>query len=96
MLDQDEKRFTAELKDTPDGLKLLMAIHEMRIACGQIERLRRLGGNVSRAIDSWRRAYVRAGDHASQAVDRLWDRYQWPAYGARDRRYEWRPKALKP
>jgi hypothetical protein len=91
VLDHDLKRFEDELKDTGDGLKLRLAMHEAKIAVHQIARLRRVGGPALRAVESWRVAYIRACDHASQAVDRLWNTYQWPQDAARERSYEWRP-----
>jgi hypothetical protein len=92
MLDTDNERFAASLNQTRPGLRLRLAMHESRIAIAQIERLRRLGGTrMNSAIHSWRRSYIASCDRASEAIDQLFDQHQWPADGARDRRYEWRP-----
>ncbi len=97
VLDPDIKRFeTSGLKRTADGLKLVMAMHEMRCAIYQLERLLRVGSAAYREIDSWRRAYIRASDHGSQALDRLWNAHQWPTDGARQRDYDWHPETRRP
>ena len=91
MLDADLQRFAHGLNQTKSGLRLRLAMHEGAIAVNQIERLQRLGGNVGRAVDSWRRAYIRASEHGSKAIDDLWNQHQWPTDGARTRDYEWQP-----
>jgi len=92
MLDGDAKRFESGLNQTRAGLRLRLAFHESHIAVSQIERLRALGGpHAAKAIDTWRRAYVKACDHAAQAIDVLWNEHQWPSDGGRTRHYEWRP-----
>ncbi len=68
-----------------------MAMHEMRIAMIEIGRLQRLRTRDDGAIETWRRAYIRASDHASQAIDRLWNAHHWPTYAARERSYQWQP-----
>lgn len=70
-------------------------MHEGRIAVEQIKRLQGLGGpRAAGAIETWRRAYIKACNSASQSIDTLWDEHQWPADGARDRRFEWSPRGL--
>jgi hypothetical protein len=92
MLDIDTQRFAEGLSQTRPGLRLRLAMNEGRIAIHQIERLKQLGGSrMNQAIESWRRAYIKASDRAAEAIDELWDRHSWPADGARNRRYEWRP-----
>jgi hypothetical protein len=91
VLDQDLKRFKDGLGSTRHGLRLRMAIHEGRIAVQQIRRLEQLGQKGGRAIDSWRRAYIRACEHASTAIDVLFDEHAWPEDGARERRFEYTP-----
>lgn len=92
MLDADLERFESGLNQTRPGLRLRLAIHEARIAISQITRLKQLGGpRQTAAMNSWRRAYITACNHAASAIDELWDRHQWPADGGRDRTYEWRP-----
>lgn len=92
MLDADLRRFTLGLHTTRHGLQLRMAMHEGKIAVHQIERLTFLGGRTANAIDTWRRAYIKACNNASEAIDALWDQHHWPADAGRDRRFEWRPK----
>lgn len=94
MLDADLKRFERGLNQTRSGLRLRLAMHEGLIAVKQIARLQQLNdprGGQS-AVDSWRRAYIKACNHASEAIDTLFNEHQWPEDGARDRRYEYRPK----
>jgi len=91
VLDVDTQRFENELGRTPDGMKLRMAMHEARIAAATIAQLYQRGTTRGRQIESWRRAYTKACEHASQAIDRLWNAHQWPADGARNRLFEWRP-----
>jgi hypothetical protein len=94
MLDADQIRFTQGLHETRPGLRLRLAIHESCIAAAQIGRLIKLGGPRSAsASETWRRAHIAACNRASEAIDQLWDQHQWPADGARNRRYEWRPTA---
>lgn len=92
MLDVDIERFENGLNQTRPGLRLRLALHEGRIAISQITRLKQLGGpRALNAIRSWQRAYISASNRAAEAIDELWDHHAWPADGARDRRYEWRP-----
>lgn len=91
MLDADIERFEAGLHATRHGLRLRLAIHEGNIAVNQIERLRFLGARSSAAIASWRRAYIKACETASQAIDALWEEHRWPADGARERSYQYQP-----
>ena len=92
MPDADLKRFERGLNQTlAGGLKLCLAMHESVIAVRQIERLQQLGPRAGRAVDSWRRAYIKASENAANAIDQLSERDQWPADGARDRRFEWQP-----
>jgi hypothetical protein len=72
-----------------------MAIHESRIAIEQIERLNYLGQRQRGAIETWRRAYIKACQAAAEAIDALWDEHRWPEDGARDRRFEWRPSVKR-
>lgn len=95
MLDADLERFTTGLHVTRHGLRLRLAMHEGNIAVNQIERLRYLGGKYVGAIETWQRAYIKACNSASEAIDALWDGYQWPADGARNRRWEYRPPPKK-
>lgn len=99
MLDADLHRFESEgLNQTKAGLALRMAVHEGRIACSQIKRLTAVNDPrpaAVRALDSWRRSYVHASDRAAQAIDQLWDAYQWPPDAGRERRYAWRPPEVK-
>lgn len=92
MLDADLKRFTLGLHNTRHGLRLRLAMHEGNIAINQIERLKYLGGRYTGAIETWQRAYIKACNTASEAIDALWDQHRWPADGARNRRWEYRPK----
>ncbi len=96
MVDVDIERFMTGLNQTRDGLRLRLSMHEGRIAVHQIQRLKSLGGpSVAKAIETWRHAWIKSCDNASNAIDNLWDEHQWPADAARDRRFEWHPPALK-
>lgn len=99
MLDADLHRFESDgLNQTKPGLKLRLAVHEGRIAIAQIRRLQGLNDprrTASAAVDTWRQSYIRASNHAAQAIDELWDAYQWPPDAGRERRYTWQPPALK-
>lgn len=95
MLDADLERFETGLNNTRHGLRLRLAMHEGNIAKRQIERLRFLGGRYTAAIATWQQAYIKACNNASVAIDALWEGYNWPADGARDRRYEYRPPPKK-
>jgi hypothetical protein len=91
VLDHDLKRFEDGIKQTPDGLKFLLAMHEARIAISEIDRLRRERVRRGLALRSWQLAYIKACDRATEAIDRLWDAYQWPSDAARARGFAWRP-----
>lgn len=92
MLDHDLKRFADGLGETRAGLRLRLAMNETRIAVAQIKRLEQLGGQRTvLAIDSWRRAIIKANHAAAEAIDTLWNDHQWPEDGARERRFEWKP-----
>jgi len=91
MLDQDIERFRTGLHATRHGLRLRMAMHEGNIAIKQIERFKFLGGAAAGEVESWQRAYIKACNNASLAIDSLFDAYQWPADGARDRSFAYRP-----
>lgn len=92
MLDPDLKRFETHLNQTRAGLRLRLAFQEGRIACQQIERLRALNSpNCKAAIQSWQRAYIKASTRATEALDALWDDYQWPPDAARERSFVWCP-----
>lgn len=97
MLDADLHRFEADgLNQTKSGLRLRLAVHEGRIAVAQIR-----GGLVgprrlsAAALETWRQSYIRASNCAAQAIDELWNDYQWPPDAGRERRYTWQPPALK-
>lgn len=90
---EDAERFAGGLHRTQAGFALRLAIHEGRVAVQQITRLSRLGGvRRAYAIDTWRRAYIKACNRASTAIDELWDAHQWPSDGARNRSYEWKAR----
>jgi len=91
MLDADIERFRTGLHATRHGLRLRLAMHEGSIAIKQIERLKYLGGRYTSAIETWQRAYIKSCNTASEAIDALWDNYSWPADGARNRSYVYRP-----
>ncbi len=95
--DADLQRFAQGLHKTRSGMRLRLAFHESRIALQQLERLRRLGGDHDgRSIASWRSAYIRACEHASAALDDLFDLHQWPPDNGRDRGYYWQPPRWQP
>jgi hypothetical protein len=92
--DLDIRRFQNGINQTRSGLRLRLAMHEGRIAVEQIKRLQSLGGRqAALAVETWRHAYIKSCNCASQAIDTLWDEHQWPEDGARDRRFVWRPAA---
>jgi hypothetical protein len=93
MLDLDLERFANGLHQTRAGWHLRMAIHEARIAVEQIGRLERRNHPYgAKMINDWRRTYIKACEKASEAIDQLWDKHQWPADGARRRDFEWKPR----
>jgi hypothetical protein len=98
MLDADLERFKEELDRTKAGLRLRLASAEGVIAQQQIKRLIQRGVSGARALqalESWRRCYITACNHAAEALDALWDEFAWPTDGARDRGFAWTPKAVK-
>jgi hypothetical protein len=92
MLDADLERFQTGLHTTRHGLRLRLAMHEGNIAVRQIERMACLGSRYTSAIETWQRAYIKACNNASTAIDQLWDEYRWPADAARARDFIYRPR----
>jgi len=62
-------------------------LNESQAGDGWQVRAKRLRGDLT----TWQRAYIKACDRASEAIDALWDSHQWPADCARVRSFDWRP-----
>lgn len=92
MPDADAKRFMGGLNQTKPGLRLRLAIHEGRIAISQVKAYLEIPGPThQRALESWRRAWIRASETASRCIDELWETHHWPPDAGRERAFEYRP-----
>lgn len=89
-----------ELRDSPAGLRLRLAMSEGNIALHEMRKLRveyglaaldRSGTPYAR-MQSWRRQYVRSCEIASQAITQLSELHGWPTEGQHMAEYRFKPK----